>query len=214
MQRILKEGDTVIDVGAFIGYYTLIFAKLVGKDGLVYAFEPDPENFALLRKNVEINEYKNVVLIQKAVADFTGKTRLYLSKENKGDHRIYDLGDGRDSIEIEVTRLDDCIGAVPVNLVKIDAEGAEVRVLKGMQSLLEKSVRLSMMIECFPSALERFGDSVTELLNLLGKQGLLTYNINVCRKELERLSFDFFQRYTAEHNNHTNLLCVRKDVRL
>jgi hypothetical protein len=76
----IKKGDVVLDIGANIGYYTLIFAKLVGEEGKVFAFEPEPTNFSLLEKNVEINGYKNVVLIQKAVSNETGKIRLYLSK--------------------------------------------------------------------------------------------------------------------------------------
>src|SRR3989344_9219581 len=61
----IKKGDTVLDIGANIGYHTLHFARLVGETGKVYAFEPHPSNFALLKKNIEANGYKNVVLVQK-----------------------------------------------------------------------------------------------------------------------------------------------------
>lgn len=66
-KKEVKKGNVVLDIGANIGYYTLIFAKLVGEDGKVFAFEPDPTNFALLKKNVEMNGYKNVMFVQKAV---------------------------------------------------------------------------------------------------------------------------------------------------
>lgn len=73
VKRMIKRGDVVLDIGANIGYYTLIFAKIVGEDGKVFAFEPDPTNFALLKRNVEINGYKNILLVQKAVSNKSGK---------------------------------------------------------------------------------------------------------------------------------------------
>jgi len=74
----IKKGDVVFDIGANIGYFTLIFAKLVGENGKVFAFEPSPDVFAILQKNVEINGYKNIVLSQKAVSSKTEKIKLYL----------------------------------------------------------------------------------------------------------------------------------------
>jgi len=127
VKKEIKKGDVVLDLGANIGYYTLIFGKLVGKRGKVFAFEPDPTNFSLLKKNVEMNGYKNVELVQKAVSNKTGKIKLYLCEDNKGDHRIYNSHDGRQSIEIEAIRLDDYFknynGAV--DFIKMDIQGAE-----------------------------------------------------------------------------------------
>ena len=76
VKKYVHEGDVVIDVGAHVGYYTLLMAQLVGKNGKVYSFEPDPVNFELLKKSVEINGFENVILIQKAVSDTTEKIRL------------------------------------------------------------------------------------------------------------------------------------------
>ena len=84
----VKKGDVVLDIGANIGYYTLIFAELVGEKGKVYAFEPDPTNFDLLRKNVEINGYRNITLIQKAVSNKNGKISFYSKKTNSWFQRF------------------------------------------------------------------------------------------------------------------------------
>ena len=62
VKKEVKEGDIVIDIGANIGYFTLLFAKLVGPAGKVYSFEPEPSNFSILKKNVKVNEYRNVIL--------------------------------------------------------------------------------------------------------------------------------------------------------
>lgn len=64
-KKEIKKGDTVLDLGAHIGYYTLLAAKLVGEKGKVFAFEPEPTNFALLKKNIKINNYQNVIPVQK-----------------------------------------------------------------------------------------------------------------------------------------------------
>ena len=87
VQREINEGDVVLDIGANIGYYTLLAARLVGPTGQVIAFEPDQTNFALLRKNVEANGYRNVVLVNKAVSDHNGTAELFLNDANPGDHR-------------------------------------------------------------------------------------------------------------------------------
>src|SRR2546422_5286600 len=80
IQNEVKTGDVVLDIGAHIGYYTLMFAELVGPHGKVFAFEPVPSNFALLQKNVQFNGYHSVALIQKAVSDKEGKAVIYLKE--------------------------------------------------------------------------------------------------------------------------------------
>lgn len=80
-KKEIKKGDKVLDLGANIGYYTFLAAQLVGEKGKAFDFEPKPTNFSLLKMNIETNSYKNVITIQKAVSDKTGKGRLYLKKK-------------------------------------------------------------------------------------------------------------------------------------
>lgn len=79
-KKVIREGDIVVDVGAHIGYYTLLASRLVGDTGKVYAFEPEPRNYDLLLKNLELNNVKNVVAIKKAVSNKKGTLKFYLSK--------------------------------------------------------------------------------------------------------------------------------------
>jgi FkbM family methyltransferase len=80
-QVLLKPGMTVVDVGAHIGYYTVLASRLVREEGRVYAFEPDPDTFAVLIENIKTKAIPNVLPIQKAVADRIGDAILYLGKE-------------------------------------------------------------------------------------------------------------------------------------
>ena len=84
----IKEGDVVMDIGANIGYYTLVAAKLVGANGKVYAFEPESINFSFLKKSVEINNYENVICEKKAVSNENGKLKLFLHKFQTGAYTL------------------------------------------------------------------------------------------------------------------------------
>jgi FkbM family methyltransferase len=213
VKKEIKKGDIVLDIGANIGYYTLIFAKLVGEQGKVFAFEPEPDNFALLEKNVEINGYRNVVLVQRAVSNKTGEIRLYLSEDNKGDHRIYDSHDGRKSIEVEAIRLDDYFKNYDgrIDFIKMDIQGAEGGAIQGMPLLLEKAKNLKLTTEFWPIGLIRFGIEPEGYLKLLLKHGFKIYHINEQEKRLEPANIALLlETYTPEGGFFTNLSCVRE----
>ena len=84
-----KKGDVVVDVGANIGYYTILLADKVGKNGKVYAFEPDKLNFEILVKNIKANNLKNVIAVNAAVGRKNETKVLYKSEENLGDHKLF-----------------------------------------------------------------------------------------------------------------------------
>jgi FkbM family methyltransferase len=91
---------------------------LVGPVGHVVAFEPDPDNFALLRRNVELNGYGNVELVNAAVSDRPGRCRLYRSGDNAGDHRLNAAPEDRPSVEVEVVTVDDVLRGAAENLCR------------------------------------------------------------------------------------------------
>jgi len=213
VKKEVKKGDVVLDIGANIGYYTLIFAKLVGEEGKVFAFEPEPTNFALLKKNVEINGYKNVILVQKAVSNKTGKLKLYLCEDNLGDHRIYDPHDGRKSVGIEAIRLDDYFEGrdLKIDFIKMDIQGAEGGAIQGMLNLLRKNKTVKIVTEFWPGGLKRFGTDANEYLKLLTELGFKLYEINE-QKEKKPVNIPkLLERYTPEKEDFINLLCIREN---
>jgi FkbM family methyltransferase len=210
----IRPGDVVLDIGANIGYYTLLFAKLVGPTGYVFAFEPDPKNFSLLSRNVELNGYHNVVLINKAVSDKTGFAKLFLSDINSGDHRIYDSADGRHSVPIQTVTLDDYFvqSKLQFDLVKFDIQGAEWAALQGMTNFLSQHERLKMIMEFWPVGLKRFGADAARFLAMLQEKGFRVFELDEARQVLSpTTSAKLLAAYTVESKSHTNLLCVKYD---
>ena len=207
----IKKGDIVLDIGANIGYYTLLFAKLVGNNGKVFAFEPDPKNFDLLKRNVELNNYKNVVLVQKAVSDKNGKIKLYLSKNNKAHHSVFNQLGSDQFIEIDAIKLDDYFkDSNNIDFIKIDVEGAEYDVFNGMQKTLNKNKNLKIITEFCPAWLEKCDRNPGEYLEELMEQGFKFYNINERKKKINLIGVSkLLDEYPPNRWRHTNLLCVK-----
>lgn len=164
----VKPGMVVVDIGAHVGYYTLLAAKQVGPTGKVYAFEPEQDNHAILLKNIEVNGYNNIVATRMAVSNQQGISTLYVSGLDSGRHSMYRHGlPERGSASIETTTLDSFLaleGWPNIDLIKIDVEGAEVTVLDGMTSLIGKSAGLRLIIEFNPALLQDSGVVPLEFL--------------------------------------------------
>ncbi len=229
MKANIEMGDTVIDVGANIGAFTLLFAQQVGLQGHVFAFEPSPENVSLLQKNVSANGYPNVKIIPKAVTDKDGKVTLFLSDYNVGDHRIYDpheksggLGNTgaeyerlkdktgrRKSVSVEVVSLDNYFRRweKAVEFVKIDVQGAEATVCAGMSEIIRKNLKIKIMIEFWPAGLTMSGANPKEFLEKLREVGFSFFEIDGWRADSKAIGIeDLLKRYTVENNKTTNLL--------
>ena len=210
-KSLIREGMVVVDIGAYAGYYTLVAADLVGEEGKVYAFEPNPENYALLLKNLEVNRCQNVIPVQKAVADTNGKTRLFLAQENKGDHRLFDSNDKRESITVDVTSLDAFFKErdYRVDVIKMDIQGSEMAALKGMTKILEKNDDLKILTEFWPSGLRKFGTYPKEFLNKLTEFGFELYHINEERKLIEPIDVTRVTEMCKDEE-HINIFCKKK----
>lgn len=187
VKQQINLGDTVLDIGANIGYYTLIFAKLVGEHGKVFAFEPDPNNFALLKKNIEINGYSNVVLVPKGVSNENKRAKLYLCEQNKGMHRVYNSVFCNDSIDIDLVRLDDYFPHEKINFIKIDIEGAEYHAIQGMQNLLNRNRDVKLLTEFSPAASLENGIDSSDYVKILVDLGFNIYSIG---ENIELINID------------------------
>ena len=162
----LKRGMTVVDIGANIGWYTLLSASRVGPEGKVFAFEPEPENFSVLSRGIKDNSFTNVSAFQNVVSDFNGVAALHLSKFS-GGHSIKD-DFGKETIPIQSTRLDNLLhglGVQDVDVMKVDVEGAEPEVLLGAGSLIGEGRVRNIFLEWNPKAWESRPDLIRLLFD-------------------------------------------------
>lgn len=134
--KTIKQGDVVFDIGAHVGFYSLLASELVGKTGKVFAFEPLQRNIFYLEKHIEINKRENVKIIKAAVSDKSGTVSLSDDCESSYA-RIEDGG----KVKVKAVVIDNLVnnGKLPVpDAIKIDVEGAEFSVLKGAYSVIKK----------------------------------------------------------------------------
>jgi FkbM family methyltransferase len=212
-RRWIGPGQTVLDIGANIGYYTLIAARQVGPRGRVFAFEPDPANFGLLKRNVEENGYANVVLVPQAVSDRSGRSRLYLNKTNRGDHRLYDSHDGRDWVWVKTAALDRYFLKLDkhVHFIKMDIQGAEAAALRGMKGLLRRNGPVRLVTEFSPGSLRQAGSDPAGFLDLLQKLGFRISEISEKEKTVRPVrTAALLDRPWGGAEDYTNLSCLKK----
>lgn len=215
-QEIVKSGMVVVDIGAHVGYYTLLAAKQVGPTGKVYAFEPEQDNHAILLKNIGVNGYNNVVATPMAVSDRRGSSTLYVTSLDNGRHSMYHHGlPERGSPTVETTTLDSFLaseGWPSVDLIKIDVEGAEVAVLDGMTGLMGKSADLKLIIEFNPALLQDGGVAPLVFLERLASPGWGVQIIEEANGLLPLAEGDgpsLVNRLLAAESS-VNLLCTRR----
>ncbi|HKO47020.1 MAG TPA: FkbM family methyltransferase [Polyangiaceae bacterium] len=151
VRQYLKAGDVFVDVGANIGYYSVIAASAVGPSGTVYAFEPSARVRARLKRNVELNQLSQIVVRPEAVGAHPGAVRLIepLGVGNDGLAHVETGGD--EGVEVQAVRLDELpefSGASP-HLIKVDVEGGEPEVFRGAAALFDRSDAPSIVFESF-----------------------------------------------------------------
>jgi FkbM family methyltransferase len=181
----IAQGMTVIDVGADIGYYTLLFAKRVGKEGRVIAFEPIPAAREKLEHNVRLNGYTNVTICDFALFSSNGQAILEGPFQLSRINPAKTTGEKKD-IHIQTRVFDECVSKLKVqriDLVKIDVEGAEVDVLHGMRHSLRK-YHPALLIEVHPNALGCFNHSPEDLVKFLAA-------MKYCAHPIDKSSGDF-----------------------
>lgn len=177
------RGKTVFDVGGYEGIHTLFFARAVGPKGCVVTFEPNPVNYAHIRRNVQLNRFRNVTLKPVALADRAGRADLLFPAREPArgtlcaDYQldIFHRFDSRKVI-VDVDTLDNQLADLPVpDFIKIDVEGAELEMLQGMQRLMSE-YRPALFVEIHT------GVDVRRVVNLLAD-----FNYEMCHVEYDAI---------------------------
>jgi FkbM family methyltransferase len=209
--RTVKKGHIVVDVGAFIGGYTYMFSELVGSKGKVYAFEPVPYLFNILRFHSSLFNLKNVLTENKAVADHEGYLKLILSEEHVQDNRLAYAENGNKYVLINTTSLDKYFEKQSVlpDIVKIDVQGADYKVIKGMINLIKKK-NLVIFCEFWPEGIRRCGDDPLEFLKFISNLGFKIFEIdnkNNCINYINNLKL-LLEKY---NNSFCDIILMKND---
>jgi FkbM family methyltransferase len=181
LRRFVRPGDTVIDIGAYVGIFTLLAAKLVGVTGHVYSFEPVPETFARLIANVELNGYSWVTAQRAAVGETAGVVSLGIPEERfVGESQAqFTIGGTFESVDAPAVTLDEFFYDRPaVRLVKIDVEGTEPRVLAGASAFLTESPPDAILFEINQEMLDLHRSSAAEVFSLLSEAGYSLHRLD------------------------------------
>jgi len=166
LQKEIKEGDVIVDIGANIGYYALLESKLVGEKGKVYAIEPVPESVNLLKKNISLNRRSNIEVFQLAIGGRITTDYIYISPALNVSSLIKPKANRFiKKIKIKVTTLDEFLKDKPFpTLIRMDVEGYEIEIIKGMRNILESNKPLKILIEIHPHIIK---EKILELLHIL-----------------------------------------------
>jgi FkbM family methyltransferase len=162
---------TVIDVGAHVGYFALLAARLVGRRGRVVAIEPDALNFDLLCANVERSRMNWIEPIHAAAWAASGTVTLSRSETNTGDHRVGLSDEDRTRVDVRAIRVDDLISpSESVDVVVLDTQGSESMVVEGMRDVIRRC-RPRMLVEFWPEGIRALGADPEQVIELYQELG-------------------------------------------
>jgi FkbM family methyltransferase len=166
--KLLRIGDTAVDVGANIGYFSLLFGQCVGPAGKVFAYEPVPALYQKLTHNLALNDFSHVFTSELALSDQSGKAEFHIGpSENTGLSSLRASQKSSGSIPVSLAEFDSLnLDTTRLRLIKIDVEGAELKVIRGMLHTL-RIRRPYLIVEITDRFLRDLGDSAEALLSTL-----------------------------------------------
>ena len=212
LRRLVRPGMHVVDVGANIGLYSLLLARLVERSGSVLAFEPDPNLFAILRENCVRNNATNIVLFQCALGQRNGLAPFHRSAFNSGDNRLGHVAMGCDAVEVKVERFDDFQPESIPDFVKIDVQGHELAALSGMEHALSANPNVRVLFEFAPAALRKAGTAPDLLLKFFHERGFGLYETKGARPKKLQDSRRLISNLRG--SRYTNLLAANDAVEI
>ena len=213
--QIIKLGDTVFDIGANIGYYALLASQLVGPEGHVFAFEPEAENFEILKWNINKFGDNNITCANTGVSNFKGEATLYLCSDNPGGHHLHDPVESEKSQIVKITSIDEFIKDKnkKIDFIKIDAQGAEQSILEGMKTTLKKNRNnLKVHLEFAPRALNASAGGLELALETMQRHFIKYMFLDEERMTLSEIMFDDIIKLgnyglNSKEGLFTNILC-------
>ena len=213
IKSICFKGMKVLDIGANIGYYTALLSQEAGDKGLIIALEPDLESYKYLSQSINSLENKNVLSFPVAASNLKKRLPLYISKENRGDNRLYQNNQKRDYILVDCLTIDELSKKTEIDsfdLIKVDVQGYEPKVFQGMQNIIKSSKNLTIITEFWPKGIIQAGESPTHFLRTLRKMKLKLFELKKNGSLVplnQSKDNEFIKRFPGR--KYTNIVCKR-----
>jgi len=189
IKKCLSAGDTYIDVGANYGVFSILASRIVGPQGRVICFEPNPQVHRVLQAMLAVNHIDNCEAMNVALSDAAGALTLSGADQHTGTFTLRPLEAALQSVQVQVARGDDVFAQMELKgrvLVKVDTEGFEHHVLRGLDATLAKYPRLAVCVEVTDAWLKQTGSSAVELFKHFTERGFRPYEIKLRRRLLRR----------------------------
>lgn len=210
IEKYVKKGDTVLDIGANVGKVSLLLSRQVGDEGKVYSFEPEESNFNLLKKNIEINNFKNIVPLRYAVTDKSGKLLLNVSGACT-THRI-SIDKNDKTQEIESISIDEYFKNQRIDFMKIDAEGSEPKIITGMKETIKNNPHLKFITEYEVRVMDALKVDRVKYTDDLISHGFKIFDTRDGKKDfIPTDSMKLFNYYNKNSPYRTNLFCIQSN---
>jgi FkbM family methyltransferase len=175
---LVKRGDRVLDIGANMGYYTVLVAEKVGAQGQVFAIEPNAANLSILHANtLAWQQSARVTVLPCALSDTKGAGSLFLSTHNSGMHRMYASIVCTDDVETVDMVCGDELGFGAIDFIKIDIEGYEPKALRGLVNTLKSSPEVKILSEFSPLSLMEAGESPSQFIRWMTDLGFVVMGL-------------------------------------
>ena len=232
-EKYLKSGMTVLDLGANVGFYTMLSRSIVGENGRIFAFEPSQRNANLIRASIEENSFTNVKVVEAAISDKIGISTLYLSPNQNSAHSLLNLDFKYDkslkmekTADVKVITIDDYleknVGDFKVNFIKMDIEGSESNAIKGMKKVFDENEHLILVSEFWLNGFLKNNKNPKDYLEMLAGLNFTINHIDELQGEVYPVSVKQLmeiansRKESAEQDKetqlwgyYTNILCVR-----
>ena len=202
-EKHIEPGWTIIDIGADVGYFSVIFSRLVSSTGLVYALEPYSwRYFNYLLANIKQNNADNVIPMMLGVSD------RIVSKDFYFDCRsTYNIGKNQKRGSIRCLPLDNLFDHSKIDLIKMDIEGSELEALRGMEKVLSNNRDIKLVIECNPQLYDKISIDIQEMFDLLARHNFHFYEILNDGSIKKRSDAEIIS--IARKNKYINFYCSR-----
>lgn len=232
LEKYLKKGHTILDIGANIGFYSILASSIVGPKGKVYSFDASKDNTDLIEKSILENSFENITVVNAAVSNTVGIGLLYMSQYYNSEHSLFDYhySSGRNNNEKIPVRLETVDNFLKnnahdlnVDLIKMDIEGSENNAIDGMSQTINSNDNLVLITEFWPQGLKNSKREPKEFLEKLDSLGFEIHHIDEHQNKLYPVTTSQMLKITQKRQEksvektkeiqsggwYTNLLCIK-----